>query len=79
MAVHIKLFPTLANLASSKRAAYDMDWHEGLTSKEILLAEGFKDVDIDACMAVVNDAQALMGEAVADGDTIELRVNVQGG
>ena len=79
MAVHIKLFPTLANLASSKRAAYDVDWHEGLTAKELLLAEGFKDVDIHACMAVVNDAQAQMDDAIADGDNVELRVNVQGG
>ncbi len=79
MAVHVKLFPTLANLASSKRSAYDVDWHEGLTPSEILAAEGFKDQDIEACMAVVNDEQAYMTSTIADGDNLELRVNVQGG
>ncbi len=79
MAVHVRLFPTLANLAASKRTNYEMDWHEGLTPKDILVDEGFNDVDIVACMAVVNDEQAKMDDSIADSDNIELRVNVQGG
>ena len=79
MVVHVKFFPTLANLSKSKRADFDLDWREGLTPKDILMDEGFKEVDIEACMAVINDAQARMADAISDGDRVELRVNVQGG
>lgn len=79
MAIEVKLFPTLANLAKSKRASYTVDWREGLTPHDILTAEGFSEVDIDAVMAVVNDEQAKVDRPLADGDRLELRVNVQGG
>lgn len=79
MAVEVKLFPTLANLAKSKRASYAVEWHEGLTPHEILTKEGFSEVDIDAVLAVVNDEQAKVDQPLSDGDRLELRVNVQGG
>ena len=79
MAVHVKLFPTLANLSSSKRSDYDVDWHDGLTSKELLEAEGFQEHDIESCLAIINDEQAQMDTDIVDGDNVELRVAIHGG
>lgn len=79
MAVEVKLFPTLANLAKSKRASFSVEWRAGLTPHDILTSEGFSEVDIDAILAVVNDEQAKVDQPLADGDRLELRINVQGG
>ena len=79
MAVHVTLFPTLRNLSKSKQESYELDWREGLTPMAILTEEGFIERDAEAVLAVVNDEQATLETALADGDRVELRVNIQGG
>ena len=79
MAVTVKLFPTLQNLSKSKRETFDLDWHEGLTAKEILADEGFNERDQEAVLAVINDEQSQLDTPIADGDALELRINIQGG
>ena len=79
MAVTVKLFPTLQNLSKSKLETLKLDWHEGLTAKEILEDEGFNERDQEAVLAVINDAQSQLDTPIADGDAVELRINMQGG
>ncbi|MCY3507357.1 MAG: MoaD/ThiS family protein [Chloroflexota bacterium] len=79
MAVTVKLFPTLQNLSKSKLETLELDWHEGLTAKEILEDEGFNERDQEAVLAVINDEQSQLDTPIADGDAVELRINMQGG
>lgn len=79
MAVTVKLFPTLQNLSKSKLETFELDWHEGLTAKEILEDEGFNERDQEAVLAVINDEQSQLDTPIADGDAVELRINMQGG
>ena len=79
MAVTVKLFPTLQNLSTSKRETFVLDWHEGLTAKEILADEGFNERDQEAVLAVINDEQSQLDTPISDGDAVELRINIQGG
>ncbi len=79
MAVTVKLFPTLQNLSKSKREAFDLEWRTGLTAKAILEDEGFNERDQEAVLAVINDVQSQLDTPIADGDAVELRINMQGG
>lgn len=79
MAVQVKLFPTLQKLSKSQRETFEQDWREGLTPQDILTEEGFNERDSDAVLAVINDVQATRTTPLADGDALELRVNIQGG
>ena len=79
MAVTVKLFPTLQNLSKSKLETFELDWREGLTAKDILEDEGFNERDQEAVLAVINDEQSQLDTPIADGDAVELRINMQGG
>ena len=79
MAITVKLFPTLQNLSKSKLETLELDWREGLTAKAILADEGFNERDQEAVLAVINEVQAELDTPIADGDELELRINMQGG
>ena len=79
MAVTVKLFPTLQNLSKSKLETLELDWREGLTPSAILEGEGFNERDQEAVLAVINDVQSQLDTPIADGDAVELRINMQGG
>ena len=79
MSVSVKWFPTLVKRTRSKSAQTVAEWHEGLTPLEVFHSEGFSEVDAEAVMAIVNDAQASRGEALRDGDRLEFMVSIQGG
>ena len=79
MAITVKLFPTLQNLSKSKLETLELDWREGLTAQEILADEGFNERDQEAVLAVINEVQAELDTPIADGDELELRINMQGG
>ena len=79
MSVTVTLFPTLRNLSASKRESFALEWREGLTARDVLAAEGFNERDSEAVLAVVNEAQSTLDAPLADGDALELRVNIQGG
>ncbi len=79
MAVTVKLFPTLQNLSKSQRETLTVDWREGLTAQAILADEGFNERDQEAVLAVINDVQSQLDTPLADGDALELRINMQGG
>ncbi len=79
MAITVKLFPTLQNLSKSKLETLELDWREGLTAQAILADEGFNERDQEAVLAVINEVQAELDTPIADGDELELRINMQGG
>jgi sulfur carrier protein ThiS len=79
MAVEVKWFPTLVKRTRSKSAQTVVDWREGLTPLAVFLGEGFSEVDAEAVMVIVNDAQAARDDALHDGDRLEFMVSIQGG
>ncbi len=79
MAVHFKMFPILANLSTSKAVDQDVEWFEGITPQHLIDQEGFSAQDQEAIAVVVNDAQAKKETVLADGDRVELLVNIAGG
>ena len=79
MAVHVKLLPTLQNLSKSKRETFEQPWRVGLTPQDVLTDEGFNERDSEAILAVINDEQATLTTPLHNGDSLELRVNIQGG
>ena len=79
MAVTFKMFPILANLSKSKLAEQKVDWFEGITPQYLIDLEGFSMQDQEAIAVVVNEAQAQRKTALADGDEVELLVNIAGG
>ncbi len=79
MPVHVRWFATLVPRTRSKQPETEVPWREGLTPREILRAEGFSDVDIEAIMAVRGDAQADLDAPLLDGERIEFLVSIQGG
>ena len=79
MAVQVKLFMTLVPLSKTQRPTFEVDWTDGLTVKDLLDAEGFSEQDQEAIAAVINDTQAQHGDALNDGDRVDLLVNMQGG
>ena len=79
MAITVTLFPTLRNLSASKRETFALEWRAGLTARAVLAGEGFNERDSEAVLAVVNEAQSTLDAPLADGDALELRVNIQGG
>lgn len=79
MTVQVKWFPTLVKRTRSKQAQTEVEWREGLTPLEVFLAEGFSEVDAEAVMVVLNDAQARRDDPLRDGDRLEFMVSIQGG
>lgn len=79
MAVQVRWFPTLVKRTRSKQSTTTVEWRQGLTPVEVFTAEGFSQADAEAVMVVVNDAQVDLDHALADGDTLEFMVSIQGG
>ena len=79
MAITFKMFPILANLSKSKIVEQDVDWFEGMTAQYLIDLEAFSEQDQEAIAVVVNDAQAKRDTSLADGDRVELLVNIAGG
>lgn len=79
MSVQVKLFMTLVPLSKSKKPQFELPWRDGLTVADILDHEGFFGDDREAIAAVVNSQQAAEDSPLADGDRVDLLVNLQGG
>ncbi|GIW14493.1 MAG: hypothetical protein KatS3mg063_0346 [Tepidiforma sp.] len=79
MSIRVKWFPTLVKRTHSKQPETTVEWREGLTPLAIFTGEGFSEVDAEAVMVIVNDAQASMTTGLRDGDRVEFLVSIQGG
>lgn len=79
MTVSVSWFPTLVKRTRSKQPQTTVEWREGLTPREVFLAEGFNEADAEAVMVIINDAQADHTDQLKDGDRLEFMVSIQGG
>ncbi|GMV84521.1 MAG: hypothetical protein AMXMBFR80_03790 [Dehalococcoidia bacterium] len=79
MPVAVTWFPTLVKRTRSKQPHTTVDWHDGLTPRDVFIAEGFSEADAEAVMVIVNDAQAGLTTPLHDGDRLEFMVSIQGG
>ena len=79
MAVQVKWFATLVKRTRSKQATTEVEWHNGLTPREVFLGEGFNDADAESVLVLINDSQAEMGDVLKDADRLEFMVSIQGG
>jgi len=79
MPVSVTWFPTLVKRTRSKQPHTTVDWRDGLTPREIFLAEGFSEADAEAVMVIINYAQAGHRDPLNDGDHLEFMVSIQGG
>lgn len=79
MSIQVKWFPTLVKRSRSKQPETVVAWRPGLTPLQVLLDEGFSEVDAEAVMPIVNGAQAGLRDGLADGDRLEFLVSIQGG
>jgi len=79
MPVSVTWFPTLVKRTHSRQPHTTVDWRDGLTPREIFLAEGFSEADAEAVMVIINNAQAGHGDPLNDGDRLEFMVSIQGG
>lgn len=75
----MKWFPTLAKRTNSRQERTEPGWRPGLTPRDVFLAEGFRPVDAEAVLVVINDAQESMETELRDGDRLEFMVSIQGG
>jgi hypothetical protein len=79
MTVSVTWFPTLVKRTRSKQPQTTVEWRDGLTPRDIFLAEGFSEADAEAVMVVINDAQAGHADPLKDGERLEFMVSIQGG
>ncbi|WP_322795832.1 hypothetical protein [Tepidiforma sp.] len=79
MSIQVKWFPTLIKRTRSKQPVTEVAWQPGLTPLQVFLDEGFSEVDAEAVMVIVNDAQAKLHDPLDDGDRLEFMVSIQGG
>lgn len=79
MAVQVKLFSTLVNASKTKQPQFEIDWRDGLTPQAIIDGEGFNERDQEALAVAVNGAQAEKDHVLADGDVVDVLVNLAGG
>lgn len=77
--VHVKWFPTLVKRTRSQQASTEVAWQDGLTPMAVFCGEGFREIDAESVMVVVNDAQAAHHTPLRDGDRLEFLVSIQGG
>jgi molybdopterin converting factor small subunit len=79
MPIEVRWFPTLIKRTRSKQAVTSVEFGAGLTPLAVFMAEGFNRADAEAVMVVINDSQAGLEDALADGDKLEFMVSIQGG
>lgn len=77
--VSVKLHPLLVKRARSKQERLEVPYEPGLRAVDVLLAEGFSEVDAEAVMVLRNDEQVDHDAQLADGDRVEFMVGIQGG
>jgi sulfur carrier protein ThiS len=77
--IDVKLHPLLAKRATSREEARRVPYRAGLTPLQLLLDEGFSELDAEAVMVLRNDAQVEPDTALLDGDRVEFMVGIQGG
>ena len=79
MAVRVKFYNLLAERSLSGREEYDVPFEPGLLPADIINREGFHSEEEEAIVVLINDEQATRQTPLADGDRLELMINMVGG
>jgi hypothetical protein len=79
MAIHVKLYNLLAERSISGREEYDLPFTAGMRPVDVIHHEGFHGEEQEAILVLINDEQATRQTPLADGDRLELMLNMVGG
>ena len=77
--IRVKLYNLLAERSLSGKEEYDLPFEQGLKPVDIIHREGFYGEEEDAIVVLINDEQATGKSPLADGDRVELMINMVGG
>lgn len=77
--ITVKLYNLLAERSLSGREEYGLPFERGLRPVDIIHREGFHGEEEQAIVVLINDEQATRDSALADGDRVELIINMVGG
>lgn len=77
--IHVRLYNLLAERSISGKEEYEIPFQEGLLPVDIIRREGFRNEEEEAIVVLVNDEQATRETPLADGDRVELLINMVGG
>ena len=77
--IRVRLYNLLAERSISGREEYEIPFQEGLLPVDIIHREGFRNEEEEAIVVLVNDEQATRQTPLADGDRVELMINMVGG
>ena len=77
--IHVKFYNLLAERSLSGREEYEVPFENGLQPLDIIRREGFRGEEEEAIVVLINDEQAKREDRLADGDRVELMINMVGG
>ena len=77
--VRVKLYNLLTERSLSGRDEYELPFEQGLRPVDIIHREGFHGEEEEAILVLINDEQATRQTPLADGDRVELMINMVGG
>jgi molybdopterin converting factor small subunit len=77
--VRVKLYNLLAERSLSGREEYDVPYEAGLLPSDLIHREGFHGEEEEAIVVLINDEQATRETPLADGDRVDLMINMVGG
>ncbi len=77
--IKVRLYNLLAERALSGKEEYGVPFEAGLRPVDIIHREGFHGEEEQAIVVLINDEQATRDTALADGDRVELMINMVGG
>lgn len=77
--IRVKLYNLLAERSMSGKDQYELPYNDGLRPLDIIHREGFRGEEEEAIVVIINDEQATRETPLADGDRVELMINMVGG
>jgi hypothetical protein len=77
--IRVKLYNLLAERSMSGKDEYEVPFNEGMLPVDIIHREGFRGEEEEAIVVIINDEQATRETPLADGDRVELMINMVGG
>ena len=79
MAIRIKLYNLLAERSLSGKEEYEVPFEAGMRPTDLIHREGFHGEEEEAILVRINDEQSTRDAPLADGDRLELMINMVGG
>ena len=77
--IRVKLYSLLAERSLSGKEEYEVPFDQGMRPVDLIHREGFRGEEEEAIVVIVNDEQATRESTLADGDRVELMINMVGG